>query len=136
MRDILFRGLASAEGFVYGHLFTEELPSGHTYAAIVKEIDGRWRNVVVYENTVGQFTGLTDANGVKIFDGDIIDDAFNIGQLRLVKYSVEHAAFMMEFARGPLSSSGYSSPISISTESITGGKVIGNIHQHQHLLEK
>ena len=53
MREILFRGKRADNGeWVYGSLITE-------------------RNLIDDE-TVGQFTGLTDKNGTKIFEGDIL----------------------------------------------------------------
>lgn len=70
MREILFRAKRKTTNeWVYGY-FVNEYDDSQIY--VQPQIITRSGREYVNENTLGQFIGLTDKNGVKIFEGDIL----------------------------------------------------------------
>ncbi len=69
VREILFRGKRIDNGkWAYGNL----LQYRNGQSAILVKVGGL-RVLPVIPFTIGQFTGHTDRNGTKIFEGDIVD---------------------------------------------------------------
>jgi hypothetical protein len=74
-RTILFRGIIKYpddifKGFCYGNLII--YANGDTF---IRQIETGQEFEVIPE-TVGEFTGLTDKNGVKVFEGDKLKTDF------------------------------------------------------------
>lgn len=151
MREILFRGKRKDTGkMVYGFLIMNACSKAENGRLIcytrpeiipVGEIgeadydgDGNYYEYTVLPETVGQYTGLTDKNGKKIFEGDIVicrqEINGNFIDTHIEKGYVEmkHGAFGLHRKQG------YYRPFKDWLEHYSY-EVIGNIHDNPELLK-
>lgn len=116
MREITFRAL-KADGsneWVYGYYRKWFNSSDGKEVHIISNDYGEG-NLVIPE-TVGQFCGLTDKNGTRIFEGDIVKWVFN------------NADFKPSLQESVIKYQQYSDGW-IGFEVYNNSEVIGNIHQ-------
>lgn len=141
MREILFRGQTRRYGekvrmngekvksnWVYGGIFPNN--RGGDFSIIYQQ-EPTIEKFTVYSDTVGQYTGLTDKNGTKIFEGDILE--FTDGDDEKIPYLVVWDDF---FSSWHIAQNGdrnfWDDFADFESERF---EVIGNIHDNPELLE-
>ena len=135
MREILFRGKRCDNGeWVQGYYIRAE-HHWHKHGIHKDWIvcgasaNGGWfalhNKYAVKAETVGQFTGLTDKNGKKIFEGDIC----KVGNL-IYKVVFEYSCWWFNI----LSNKVYCCP-AFNSHCGEHCEIIGNIHDNPELLE-
>ena len=93
MRDIIFRGKDFNNNWLYGSL--NRFTNDEDY---IQYEDGEdMVGSAVHKDTVGQYTGLKDKDGTKIFEGDIIEFIYMLKPKSrdYIVYNSELAAFTL-----------------------------------------
>ena len=130
MREILFRGKRKDNGeWIEGYRCNciRDINGEKKYPAIQQTNDNSLYFREILPETVGQYTGLTDKNGRKIFEGDIVS---------LTKYSDLIYKVVYDNCRYELHNANETCCYVLSIYKSKDIEVIGNIHDNRELLEK
>lgn len=134
MREYLLRGKRKDNGeWVKGYLYVTQ-KGQYEISRYSESYDCERFTAVVIPETVGQYTGLTDKNGKKIFEGDIVvcKQAINGN---LIDYYVEIGFVEMKYgAFGLHRKQGYYRPFKDWLEDYEY-EVIGNIYDNKEILD-
>ena len=123
MREILFRGKRKDNGeWETGSLLVERMNTSDQQVMIADKMTGY--PTLVLPETIGQYTGLTDKNGEKIFEHDIVRIAVcGTYDNYVISYDKENARFVV-------GDTGFTFWSYISTKI----EVIGNIYDNPELM--
>jgi uncharacterized phage protein (TIGR01671 family) len=119
MREILFRGKSKHKWCEGGLLYDEE--NNKAFIATHFEDGAAYINEISPE-TVGQYTGFTDKNGKKVFEGDILKNGF--GGIRVVVF-MNSRFILKNINNNQCSSWAY----------MDKHEIVGNIHDNPELLK-
>ena len=143
MHEILFRGKRIANGkWVSGYYVVRKRPYFKDKGADFEHIicdnlviddfnDKQFVDTIpitysVDPETVGQYTGLTDTNGNKIFEGDIVWDSYDEDYGK-VEWDNDVAKFIITF-----------STFTVDFDSVCGEEleIVGNVYDNPEMMEK
>lgn len=135
MRDIIFRGKRKDNGeWVEGNLFRPDLENAETQICIGTPVVRICYDVI--PETVGQFTGLTTADGTRIFEGDIIMCKWSSGNTHVEGF-VDYGKFNCSCCDGVYGWTITEGDIREFGEDPSHNLwVVGNIHDNPELLER
>lgn len=146
MREILFRGQTRRKGkkvkmdgtpvesnWVYGGVL-----QGTGDHSIIYQTEPDIEKKVVYTDTLGQYTGLTDKNGTKIFEGDIVKfkhggefDKTIYYRNYVVEFINTYVTYGLRLRNGSIHF-----PFKKATASQHDAEIIGNIYDNPELMKE
>lgn len=139
MRDILFMGKRVDNGeWVYGNYAWIDYPCKQYFIFQNKPLEHE-----VIPETVGQYTGLADKNGMRIFEGDIVEFQFDKDDCsfsdkdtkkRIGRVYFEEFRASFAIAMGQNGSSVINNDLFKYVQNGNRVSIIGNIHDNPELL--
>ena len=129
MREILFKGKRADNGeWVLSVNLIQKYHNETKKVYFPKDIETSY-NFEVIPETVGQYIGLSDKNGKKIFEGDIVRDEQS-GYEYVIKWFQEYACYALADRRGNMVFDAYE--IEMFLNDLI---VVGNIHDNSEYME-
>ena len=136
MREIMFRGKMDDGEWVYGSFCMDAreqfngLCGVDGFIRLYDKAKGKMQTYEVDRETVGQYTGLNDKNGKRIFEGDVVLGLHHHELAVKGIVTFRDGAFGLRWNRGKVREfSAFTSICNVSYE------VIGNIHENPELLK-
>ena len=153
IREVIFRGKRLHDNkWIYGNFVSDCEGNPHIIEPRFFCEDGHHLQyedntdtpVFIIPETVGQFTGLTDKNGRKIFEGDILDVSSDVAYGGVAVHRLGY--FVVEFHNGCFMKSALDDPqLSFFDNAKRKGlyhfistdihKIVGNIHDNPDILK-
>jgi hypothetical protein len=127
-REILFRGWNKKnKKWLYGYYFAYR---GYHFISPDDKVNplDTYEDYVVDADTVGQYTGMKDAKGVKIFEGDVIESN---GSRHVMQYNERKAMFVTALVGALYITCG------INQQWINEWKkvIVGNVYKDKELIK-
>ena len=130
MREILFKGKTEDGKWIEGGYFKYHSLSGEEKPLILEETESGFRYTQVDPETVCQFTGKTDKNGVKMWENDIVKGLLLFGTGINGVVAFNDGSFGLKWHRGGAEMfTPFAELCNITYE------VVGNIFDNPELME-
>lgn len=125
-REILFRGFESTgikRKWRFGSLVDVAMATGESDYRIVERLSDGIVYCPVYTASVGQFTGLTDKNGKKLFEKDIVKEFLKSGGVKYHDIYFENGCFLID-------------GFQLYEQGVKNMELVGNVFEHPELMEE